>query len=100
MRGMDPDLVTPDVTIDVAGLRATASRVEACSTDVAHVDLPGIDPHALPGSVVSVIAGPALVTGRRAGLVNQLAAWATTARTSADQFEHVDGRNADRIHQS
>jgi hypothetical protein len=97
---MDPDLTTHDVTVDVAGLRAAASRVDASSTDVAHADLPGIDPHALPGSVVSVIAGPALVTARRAGLVNRLAAWATTARSSADQFEHVDGRSAYRIHQS
>jgi hypothetical protein len=110
---MDPDLIiagpiSPDgapqsaagITIDVAGLRAAANRVDACATDVARVELSGIDPHALPGSAVSVIAGPALVTAHRAGLVAQLAGWAAAARTSADQFEHAEACNADRIAKS
>ncbi len=106
---MDPDLATADpdapesatgVTLDLAGLRAAANQVEAASTEVARADLPGIDPLALAGSVVDVIAGPALVTSRRARLVTKLATWVSSARTAADQFHQVEERNADRLHQS
>ena len=83
--------------VDVDRLYGLAGRFWSTAAELADRRLPGMDPGALTGSVVSVLDTGELIEPQIDAVVAALNDWAAAARASANAFQHADIANGERF---
>jgi len=83
-----------EVSVALGALRAAADHLDGTADRLSEISWPTIEPAALAGAAVSVVATSARAAAYTGDVIAEMRGWAVAARSIAAEFERAELRNA------